>query len=249
MKDIKTLSKRIGERRAETERLKGQSARGETAIAAATQQDEIVAEIRRRLAEESAQAFVDNRAAKTAPIDAELATAVQAAAQMQVAAEGARSGLEIIQQRCNKIEAEIEDLIAKRRNLVAAELAARREAAIDEYVEAVEALAPIFSKMISADRLTRVICGADVPRLLPGEALLARVRLERLPIPWERSGKERPIPRGAHGWAAGTFEAAEPFMKFEPVLSAPAWLHDDSLIYEVMESLAVELRAAGVDGI
>ena len=248
MKDIKSLSKRIGERRAEVERLKDQNARGEAAIAAAAQQDKAVVEIRRRRAEEDARAFVENRAAKTAPIDAELATAEKMASQLQVAAEAARSGLEIIQQRCNELEAEIEDLITKQRNLVAAELAARREAAIDEYVAAVEGLAPIFSKMISADRLTRVICGADVPRLLPGEALLARVRLERLPIPWEKSGRDRPLPRGARGWAAGTFEAAEPYMKYEPTLAEPAWLHDDSLIYEGMESLAVELRTAGVGG-
>ncbi|MGB8423163.1 hypothetical protein [Paraburkholderia sp.] len=247
MKDIKSLSKRIGERRAEVERLKGQGDRGEPAIAAAAQQVRTIAEIRRRLADENAQAFVDNRAAKTTAIDAELAAAEKAGAQLQAAAEAARSGLEIIEQRCSEIEAEIEDLIAKRRELVTAELAARREVAIGEYVEAVEALAPIISKMVSADRLIRKTGGPDVARLLPGEALLARLRLERLPIPWDRSGNERALPRGARGWAPGTFEAAEPYMKFEPTLAAPAWLHDESLIDAGVEATASELRDAGIE--
>ncbi|MFM0213748.1 hypothetical protein PQQ96_40905, partial [Paraburkholderia sediminicola] len=144
--------------------------------------------------------------------------------------------------------ADIEPLVAKRRGLIRTELESRREIAIDEYVEAVEKLAPIFAKMISADRMIRKIGEAGAARQLPGEALLERLRLERLPIPWDRSGKERPI-RGARGWAPGMFEAAEPYMKFEPVLAEPSWLRDDTLIDASLESLAGELRAAGVNGI
>lgn len=248
MKEIQKLSKAIREQRSERERLQGvESKRFEDAISADAQHAAKEAELRQCHSKEIALASIENRAANTAPIAAELQTAEQTGAQLRVAAEAAREGLRIIQERLQVIDADIEELTEKRRALLVAELDARREAAIDEYVAAVDALAPTIAKMISADRLIRKLVEPGTVRTLPGEALLARMRLERLPIPWNRTGKEPPAPRGAHGWAPGIYEAVAPYAQFEPVLASPAWLHDEPFLDAATASLADDLSSAGVD--
>ena len=84
-------------------------------------------------------------------------------------------------------------------------------------------------------------------RQLPGEYLLARIKKERLPIPWSHSGRERPQPRGAHGMQPGVWDAVSQYVDFEPVLATPNWMHDDALINQAVEATAAELRAAGLD--
>ncbi|WP_094779133.1 hypothetical protein [Paraburkholderia ribeironis] len=166
---------------------------------------------------------------------------------MQIAADAARAGLEIIERRCAEIEAEIVELVSQRRALATAELEKQREAAIDRYVEAANALGPIVAELVAADRLIRKISPPDAVRTLPGEALLGRIRKERLPIPWNRSDRTPTPSRGAYGMQPGVWAAVEPYLEHAPILAAPDWMDNDALIDEAVEIAARGFRAAGLD--
>lgn len=69
----------------------------------------------------------------------------------------------------------------------------------------------------------------------------------RLPIPWDRAGRERPLLRPAHGIVPGVWEAVAPYVDYEPVLAEPRWMNDDTPIDQAIKETAGELRASGIE--
>jgi hypothetical protein len=114
--------------------------RCQQAVAQAAQADQLIAELRRKRAEEVAAAFVYKREPSVADIDAKIAEAEAASYQAQVDGEAARVGLEIIEARCAELNGELDALRDEARSIVLDEANIRIKQARQSYETALSDL-------------------------------------------------------------------------------------------------------------
>lgn len=124
--DLNTpLSQQITACLAEIARLEGERERCNTAITEGTRHASALEELRRLRAGEAAAAFVEQRAAKVAPFDKEIAGAEKLHASSIAQADIARDGLQIIKQRLTEARAELAAARASLKALISDEVKAR----------------------------------------------------------------------------------------------------------------------------
>jgi hypothetical protein len=123
----------------------------------------------------------------------------------------------------------VADLQEQRRVAVLAWLEDQREAAIDSYVQALEAIGPILAPAIAADR-TRLQFGDD--QLAPGAWIRMQLRSRNFPMPPNQLIPPTDDVRANNPWASGT--------------SPITWVHDETLGDIEHGQILAQLQTAGV---
>ncbi|OJA74947.1 hypothetical protein BGV67_04525 [Burkholderia ubonensis] len=252
MKEIKALSKQIKDQEAEINRIeaaiKDSSQKEHMALHAVT----VLSSMRQRRARDVAAAIVENRAPDTALIDRQIAEAEPISEAKRIEAEEAKTLVEVFRNRLEELQKDLELLVLKKRGIAIAELERQRGDAIDEYVEAVNAIGPIVARIKAADSLIRKVNPSPaLPATLPGELIFGRIQHERLPIPWTHTDRKAPPPKGAMAYPSYEVAAIHAqYSDYLPVLASPDWMVRDALLSAVnveIEAGAAKLRAAGVE--
>ncbi|RKP58627.1 hypothetical protein [Pararobbsia silviterrae] len=247
MKEIKALSKQIQAKSIERDRIQsGANSQAANIANANAEHDAAAEQLRKRKAQEHACAVLEARDPDVSAYETEQAIVDEAGANLRTAKAVADEAAAILQEHISNLDAEIADLTAQRTAAILAILVERRTVAINEYVAAAEALGGILARAVSADRAIRQVEPISRPASLPGEALIERVRHERLPIPWGHSGRERPTGGAPRYVTPETREVFQMLGKYEPQLPGPRWMSERGNSDLAYAEIVADLQAVGV---
>lgn len=238
MQAIKQLSKQIQDQNDNIARLDTEIERAEKKLEDAEGRDYGLSELAGRRRAALVEALQNGVKADTAAIDKEIAAAEKRRAGDAAATEKDRESLDLLQSARKQARNSLAALETERIEVVSAYLLAKYDEAQARYFDAIAALSGPVEQMVAIERAW---LAAKLRRAFPahGSKALADVRESGLRVTWDRSALRRPE------------VAAEYLDGYQECWFVPEWAdpRNDGFGDEAAQSIAAELRSAGVDAV
>lgn len=151
MEQIKTIGQAIRTKREEIAGIKSELDRCETCIAAVTETKGVLATLKQQRKEALTAAFMAGKEADTSEVDKLLKGAEKSASGAADTAAGAEGAKEVLQERLESAEDELDGLFNEQRKAAYATIEGEFEAAEIAYAEAAEALHAAVTKMMACN--------------------------------------------------------------------------------------------------
>jgi hypothetical protein len=221
--EITELTTKIAAARNSIEAMHADIGRASAAAREAERLDNELSALSDKRARLKAEAFISGTKADLAELDRKEAELDKASRRAREDGKAGAIAVQLLEEKIEEAQAVVDGLIAERRRFTVEWLSARREAAVDRYIEHIQALGPIVAEAVAVDRMRARIAGIS-PRYV--DPLLA-IREAQIPVPGNREE------------VVGT----PPFSTRRPPFK---WMLDSQLGAVEYEALADELESAGV---